>query len=57
MPVSKLFGNAELSPVFKKDDSMNKMNLRHVSILACFSKNFEKLYGDQLLDFFQQSCV
>ena len=36
--------NALLSPVFKKDDSMNKTNFRPVSILVCFSKIFEKLY-------------
>ena len=46
--------NAELSPVFKKDDSMNKTNFRPVSILVCFSKIFEKLYCDQLLDFFNK---
>ena len=46
--------NAELSPVFKKDDSMNKTNFRPVSILVCFSKVFEKLYCDQLLDFFNK---
>ena len=48
--------NAELSPVFKKDDSMNKTNFRPVSILVCFSKVFEKLYCDQLLDFFNKWC-
>ena len=42
--------NAELSPVFKKDDSLNKTNFRPVSILVCFSKIFEKLYCDQLLE-------
>ena len=46
--------NAELSPVFKKDDSMNKTNFRPVSILVCFSKIFEELYCDQLLDFFNK---
>ena len=49
--------NAELSPVFKKDDSMNKTNFRPVSILVCFSKIFEKLYCDQLLDFFNKVAV
>ena len=48
--------NAELSSVFKKDDSMNKTNFRPVSILVCFSKVFEKLYCDQLLDFVNKWC-
>ena len=51
---SNCIKNAELSPVFKKDDSMNKTNFRPVSILVCFSKIFEKLYCDQLLDFFNK---
>ena len=46
--------NAEVSPVFKKDDSMNKTNFRPVSILVCFSQIFEKLYCDQLLNFFNK---
>ena len=46
--------NAKLSPVFKKDDSMNKTNFRPVSIMVCFSKVFVKLYCDQLLDFFNK---
>ena len=37
-----------------KEDSMNKTNFRPVSILVCFSKIFEKLYCDQLLDFFNK---
>ena len=41
-------------PVFKKDDFVNKTNFRPVSILVCFSKFFEKLYCDQLLDFFNK---
>ena len=46
--------NAELSQVFRKDDSMNKTNFRPVSILVCFSKIYEKLYCDKLLDFFNK---
>ena len=50
----KCLKNAELSPVFKKDDSMNKTNFRPVSILVCFPKIFQKLFCDQLLDFFNK---
>ena len=44
---------AELSPLFKKDDSMNKNNFRPVSILSCISKIFERTYSDQMVCFFE----
>ena len=43
---------AEVSPLFKKDDNMNKVNFRPVSILVCISKIFEKVYRNQMTDFF-----
>ena len=43
---------AEVSPLFKKDDNMNKVNFRPVSILACISKIFENVYSNQMTDFF-----
>ena len=43
---------AEVSPIFKKDDSMNKNNYRPVSILPCISKIFEKVYCEQMVEFF-----
>ena len=43
---------AEVSPLFKKDDNMNKNNFRPVSILACISKIFEKVYSEQMMEFF-----
>ena len=43
---------AEVSPLFKKDDCMNKMNFRPVSILSGISKIFERVYSDQMTDFF-----
>ena len=54
MSVSKLFENVELSPVFKKDDHMNKMYFRPVSILVCL-KNPEKLWP--IAGFLQQGFV
>ena len=44
---------AELSPLFKKDDSMNKVNFRPVSILVCISKIYEKAYSRQITTFFE----
>ena len=43
---------AELSPLFKKDDNMDKNNFRPVSILICISKVFERVYCEQMLEYF-----
>ena len=45
---------AEVSPLFKKDDNMDKRNFRPVSILACISKVFERVYNDQMIAFFEE---
>ena len=39
---------AELNPVFKKDDNLNKENYRPVSVLTSISKVFESVLNDQL---------
>lgn len=44
---------AEVSPIFKKGDPLEKSNYRPVSILASLSKIFESLICDQLNDHFQ----
>ncbi len=43
---------AELCPLFKKKDDMMKTNYRPVSILSVFSKVFEVIIAEQLMDFF-----
>ena len=43
---------AEVSPLFKKNDNMNKNNYRPVSILVCISKIFERVYSEQMTEFF-----
>ena len=48
----KLIYEAEVSPIFKKDDSMSKSNYRLISVLASLSKLFEGLMCDQLLEHF-----
>ena len=35
---------ADISPVFKKDDDLNKVNYRPVSILSHMSKVFERIF-------------
>ncbi len=35
--------NAEIAPIFKKKDYMNKENYRPISILTVFSKVFESI--------------
>jgi hypothetical protein len=55
--VNSIFPNdlkyAEVTPVFKKNDSMCKKNYRPVSVLVCQSKLFEKFMSDQLLEHFE----
>ena len=43
---------AEVSPIFKKNDKMNKTNFRPVSILTGLSKIFEYVLNEQLLSHF-----
>ena len=45
--------DAEVSPLFKKDDNMDKHNFRPVSVLSCVSKVFERVYNDQMVLFFE----
>ena len=44
---------AEIVPVFKKNDVLNKKNYRPVSVLPTLSKLFEKLLSCQLSSFFE----
>ena len=43
---------SEISPVFKKLDSLCKVNYRSVNLLTVWSKIFERLLSDQLTVFF-----
>ena len=43
---------AEVSPIFKKTDSLCRGNYRPVSVLTCLSKICETIYNDQLYDHF-----
>ena len=43
---------ANVSPIHKKDDNMNKKNYRPVSVLPCISKIFEKVMVTQLTKYF-----
>ena len=49
--------SAKLSPVFKKDDFINKTNFRPIRILVCFSKKFREAVLWPIAGFLQQSCV
>ncbi len=44
---------ADLAPIFKKLDDMLKENYRPVSILPVFSKIFEIVIADQLIEYFK----
>lgn len=43
---------AEISPIFKKGDSLDKTKYRPVSVLSCVSKVFEKVINKQLAEHF-----
>ena len=43
---------AEVSPIFKKNDKLNKKNFRPVSVLTSISKIFEYVLNDQLVAHF-----
>ena len=45
---------AELSPLFKNNDSLLTGNYRPVSVLTCISKVFETVYHDQLYEYFRE---
>ena len=44
--------NAELSPIDKKDEYLNKTNYRPVSVLTVVSKLHEDVMNDQLREYF-----
>ena len=44
---------ANVTPIFKKDDNLDKKNYRPVSVLPCMSKVFEKVMISQLMSYFE----
>ena len=48
---------ADISPIFKKDDSLCKENYRSVNLLTIVSKLFENIMSDQLTDYFRNYFV
>ena len=44
---------SELSPLYKCKDSLVSRNYRPLSILPSVSKNFEKIYNQQLYEYFK----
>ena len=48
---------SDVVPIFKKNDMLNKMNYRPISILSCISKIFEKLLISQLRIYFDDCCI
>ena len=45
---------AELSPLFRNNDNLLTGNYRSVSVLTCVSKVFEKVYHDQICEYFKE---
>ena len=50
IPFPDALKDAELAPVFKRDDNLN--NFRPIGILPCVSKIFERVYNDQMVEYF-----
>ena len=48
------FKIADVSPIFKCDDNMNKGNFRPVSIISILLKLFESVINEQMLDHFRE---
>lgn len=46
--------DAEVAPIFKKGDNLDKVNFRPVSILSCVSKIFEYIYHAQIEEYFNK---
>ena len=44
--------NGGLSPLYKKEDQLNKVNYRPVSLLTVISKIYESVMYDQVRDYF-----
>ena len=44
---------AEVTPIFKKNDNLDKENYRPVSVLPCISKIYEKILCDQLMSYME----
>ena len=44
---------ADITPVFKRKDSLNKINYRPISVLPSVSKIFEKLLRHQLVNYIE----
>ena len=43
----------DITPIFKKDDPLNKEKYRPVNVLPSFSKPFENIMFDQMMKFFE----
>ena len=45
---------SEISPIFKKNDRLCKVNYRSVNILTVISKVFERIISDQITNYFEK---
>jgi hypothetical protein len=46
---------AQVSPLFRKNNSLDKGNYKPVSVLPCISKIYERAIHDQLMDFLEKN--
>jgi len=48
---------AKVIPIFKSNDKKSMNNYRTIFLLTCFSKIFEKLIDDRLMNFFEKNSI
>ena len=48
---------ANITPIFKKDDASNPSNYRPISLLSCIGKVLEKLVHKYVFNFFRDNGV
>ncbi len=47
----------EISPIFKRKDDMIKDNYRPISLLQIFSKVFQTIVAEQLMEYFKDILI
>ena len=55
--VPDIWKQADITPIFKKDDASDPSNYRPISLLSCIGKVLEKLAHKYVFNFFRDNAV
>ena len=55
--VPDIWKQANITPIFKKDDASDPSNYRPISLLSCIGKVLEKLVHKYVFNFFRENAV